>query len=247
MAVVSAKKTKPVKIVKPVIVDQRRSELAKIDAEIERLAAQVVEKSAALDADVQKHITAMDHHLQQRLDQQIVTLRGRIAKLHEQRFSVELGDLPPPPPLHRPSTAALPTVDMSANFAGMIASATDAGERKFFSDLRAEFEQICKAAKLTGTELVKPPTLRHMLVREAALLVGVHDGMKKMLARIETLESRPALEYRGIWKADTKYEHGAIVTHDGSAWHAEVGSTAILPGDGNCWKLMVKRGKDARP
>lgn len=68
-----------------------------------------------------------------------------------------------------------------------------------------------------------------------------------LLARVEALEARPQLEYRGTWKPDQQYKQGALTTHDGSMWHAEIGSKGVTPGQGEgCWRLCVKKGRDAR-
>lgn len=57
--------------------------------------------------------------------------------------------------------------------------------------------------------------------------------------RVSELEQKAAT-YAGTWKADQEYSAGMIVTHSGTIWHATNANKAVRPGDGACWKLMVK-------
>jgi hypothetical protein len=55
----------------------------------------------------------------------------------------------------------------------------------------------------------------------------------------------PAQIYRGIWKAG-EYEHGDVVTRDGSTWHANAATTAT-PGSGSAdWTMQTKRGANGK-
>ena len=50
---------------------------------------------------------------------------------------------------------------------------------------------------------------------------------------------------RGVFKRDKGYEHGDIVTWDGSQWFATK-DTQLQPKVGNDWQLIVKRGNDGK-
>ena len=64
--------------------------------------------------------------------------------------------------------------------------------------------------------------------------------------RIAELEARPALEDAGTWNAQRVFKPGNIVTHEGSAWVCKEMCSNARPGQSDCWRLMVKHGKDAR-
>jgi hypothetical protein len=72
--------------------------------------------------------------------------------------------------------------------------------------------------------------------------------LESVLARLEALEARPMLEFRGAWSEDQTYPAGSVVMSSGSAWHAQIESKGIQPGrDASAaWKLMVRRGRDGR-
>ena len=67
--------------------------------------------------------------------------------------------------------------------------------------------------------------------------------------RLELLEQRPTLVYRGVWKAGDAYHPGDNVTYAGSLWVC-LAPTAERPGEANSaeksWQLAVKRGADGR-
>jgi hypothetical protein len=66
-------------------------------------------------------------------------------------------------------------------------------------------------------------------------------------ARIAELEARPSLHDAGVWTETETYVAGSVVSHQGSAWCAQIASTGVRPGSGDgCWRLLVKKGRDAR-
>ena len=68
---------------------------------------------------------------------------------------------------------------------------------------------------------------------------------RELETRVEVLESRPTVEYRGVWDDATMYGRGALVTDRGSMWHATEASIGRRRGsDAAFWKLAVKRGAD---
>lgn len=57
--------------------------------------------------------------------------------------------------------------------------------------------------------------------------------------------SIPVLIHRGIYKAETQYEAGDVVTWDGSMWVAKT-TTSGNPKQSEDWMLSVKHGRDGR-
>lgn len=51
--------------------------------------------------------------------------------------------------------------------------------------------------------------------------------------------------YRGVFEREKAYQKGDTVTYGGSCWQA-MSDDPVPPGDGKGWRLMVKRGADAK-
>jgi len=66
-----------------------------------------------------------------------------------------------------------------------------------------------------------------------------------MEARLKAVEKKPLMRYRGVWKAEVRYDEGDVATLGGSMWHADCSTTA-RPGTSDDWTLCVKRGRDGR-
>jgi hypothetical protein len=82
------------------------------------------------------------------------------------------------------------------------------------------------------------------------LASGIKDYFRRAIAplekRIAELESRPQVKYQGVYRPGAEYSEGALVTRDGSIFHANR-TTKAMPGDGNQdWTLAVKRGQDGK-
>ena len=72
--------------------------------------------------------------------------------------------------------------------------------------------------------------------------------MQAIEARIVALETRPTLEYYGVWQSDRKYKSGSSVSHDGSMWIARRDFDLKRPGFlESGWTLAVKKGKTKDP
>lgn len=64
--------------------------------------------------------------------------------------------------------------------------------------------------------------------------------------RVDELEKRPILQYRGVWTSGTSYPAGSCVTWAGSSWIAKE-PTSAKPGDGaTSWQLAIKAGRDGK-
>lgn len=70
----------------------------------------------------------------------------------------------------------------------------------------------------------------------------LEEQIAKLQARVGVLERRV---YMGVWRAQTKYSEGCLVTHDGSLWIARSDSANVRPGSTHSWQLAARRGSDA--
>ncbi|WP_202349993.1 hypothetical protein [Mesorhizobium sp. 113-1-2] len=151
-----------------------------------------------------------------------------------------------------------PDQSVDLELVSMIAAQTDAGYYWLSQRVEALETRVSELeARSTVTTGAKAPPITRAVTR-----VTKFDGQGRiaefekvegeaeqidLLARVEALEARPQLEYQGTWKPDRQYKQGALTTHDGSMWHAEIGSKGVTPGHGEgCWRLCVKKGRDAR-
>lgn len=81
------------------------------------------------------------------------------------------------------------------------------------------------------------------------LAIAIRTVIDKKLApieeRVKVLESRPTMRYEGTWKSGVGYEAGTFITDHGSLWYAKA-ATVMRPGSGDSWRLVAKKGRDAR-
>jgi hypothetical protein len=90
------------------------------------------------------------------------------------------------------------------------------------------------------------------LTRRVAELEKMLDAMLRTQGiiawlndRIEALEQRPSVQYKGVYTDEAAYVPGHLVTHRGSVWHCKSACQGQRP-PGNCWTLAVKHGKDGK-
>ncbi|BCH10456.1 hypothetical protein MesoLj131c_47140 [Mesorhizobium sp. 131-3-5] len=300
---------------RPVIGDPLQHGLNKIDVEIAGLEKAIAEKVAGVDADRAKHALDQDGDLQQRLNDQIRVLRGRVDQMQQKRFDVELGELAPKKPVVAASptrskkkwdikNVPAPTYPIGARQRGDKA-ALDAAFMAFLEyhidqakitmqrhdvdaagrasidllmDVAGEhlgmhvwMSERVKELETRLAEIEARPTVKARdtgqpltkALEKSVTRVTKFDGQGRiaefekvegppedldLLARVEALEARPTMAYRGVWGKGTEYHRGDVCTHQGSSWHCELdAATGLQPGDGLGWKLMVKKGRDARP
>ena len=72
-------------------------------------------------------------------------------------------------------------------------------------------------------------------------LAVMHLELADRVVELEK-QKQPQLKYFGVWSADVEYSEGAIVTHQGSAHHANIKCKGVVPGTSAAWSLMVKGG-----
>lgn len=81
--------------------------------------------------------------------------------------------------------------------------------------------------------------------------------IKALQQRIDSLEQRPSVQYRGIFKDATHYSVGDFCTFDGHCWACVEPTVGVRPSyhdpsqprqtdTKRPWILAVKRGRDAR-
>lgn len=89
--------------------------------------------------------------------------------------------------------------------------------------------------------------------RELAALRAQHE--RDVIARLDELLQRLAESgdgksladaYAGVWRAGQSYVRGNVVTHSGSAWLALSDTSGERPGEAPMWRMIVKRGRNAR-
>ena len=83
----------------------------------------------------------------------------------------------------------------------------------------------------------------------ADLLIRPELATKGLLGRVEALERKPSLQYRGVYEAGKTYQPGDFVTWSGSCWCAlEVTKTQpnFTPDSAKSWTLAVKEGRPGR-
>jgi hypothetical protein len=70
--------------------------------------------------------------------------------------------------------------------------------------------------------------------------------LRRLDERLKDIEGRALLEDSGIWNSKSDYHPGNCVTHDGSYWVAKTWHRNGMPGTCDDWRLLVKRGRDAK-
>jgi hypothetical protein len=76
-----------------------------------------------------------------------------------------------------------------------------------------------------------------------AIVETMKGAVAPLIARIEQLEHRPELQYRGVFEDGQVYGPGCLVTKSGSLWLC-LAATTVAPGsDSANWRLIVKQGR----
>jgi len=117
------------------------------------------------------------------------------------------------------------------------------------------WELATKAVPVGEEWLFSERTMRYFqnLVRLAmknslALTIAGRGKRIELERRVAELEGKAmtfADAYRGVWRGDVAYKRGEIVTSGGSLWLATC-DTNTKPGAGRDFRLIVKKGRDAR-
>jgi hypothetical protein len=75
-----------------------------------------------------------------------------------------------------------------------------------------------------------------------AIVETIKGALSPLVARIEQLEHRPELQYRGVYEDNQAYGPGCLVTKGGSLWLC-LAATTVAPGSNSNWRVIVKQGK----
>jgi hypothetical protein len=132
--------------------------------------------------------------------------------------------------------------------------------RDFVHELLAEKELARQAAAKQAIEAKKalPParprktaptyvTLKSYERDMEAIGKVMKEVIDPMLSRLEALEAKSSMEFRGVWRDGNQYQAGNVVSHGGSGWVCKAANQSQRPGEApRHWQLFVKRGRDAK-
>ena len=130
----------------------------------------------------------------------------------------------------------------------------DVRPRRSRDDDRVISDLVTRIAKLEAASKSAPKksngiTRRNFenLVETIGSVLGqtLSKEFAPILQRLDELEQRPSLAYRGAWSDGCAYARGSFVSHQGSIWHSNEDQNASRPGASDAWTLAVKRGQRA--
>lgn len=104
-------------------------------------------------------------------------------------------------------------------------------------NLHALAEGLVPFIKELIADAVSEPVARNAVCEQRIVELEAH---------VIKLEQQPTMKYLGVWNLERTYFIGDFVTDDGSLWHCDKACTGVRPGDGVCWVLAVKRGRDGK-
>lgn len=155
---------------------------------------------------------------------------------------------PPPPP------AAIPaTIDISTDLTKgqRFKTAEELEHKDWLLSIEKRVKEELENIGFTEEQLKRAPSLRYLMVHAAGQKESIQRAFKERDALIDKLEKRideleaGGVRYHGVWQAAQAYSRGALVTYDGSMWHANQ-STNEQPGKSKAWTLAVKAGRDGK-
>jgi hypothetical protein len=115
------------------------------------------------------------------------------------------------------------------------------------SDVMTELRESVAAAGLPESERALWDANVQLAEQLRAVRAEIKTLREDQDERIENaVAARVANLFKGQWTEGMMYERGSFVVHGGSTWCALIDSKAVRPGDGSCWQLCAKRGRDAR-
>jgi hypothetical protein len=114
------------------------------------------------------------------------------------------------------------------------ASASDPFSEEVLHELAAALVPFIKELI---ADAVSEPVARNAVSEQRIVEIEAH---------VIELRQAPTMKYLGVWDLERTYFVGDFVTDDGSLWHCDKACTGVRPGDGVCWVLAVKRGRDSK-
>lgn len=109
--------------------------------------------------------------------------------------------------------------------------------------LQPIIERLATIDSKLATVETRCAALSMMIAKSPEARTTVSD-LESLIDRVKSLETRPVMEYRGVWKSDDNYRPGDLVTHAGSM-HYCWSPTKGKPGECKDWQMCVKKGKDS--
>ncbi|MBZ9603959.1 hypothetical protein [Phyllobacterium chamaecytisi] len=155
---------------------------------------------------------------------------------------------PPPPPVAIPAT-----IDMSVDLTKgrKFKTAEELETKEWLTAVEKRVKDELEAISFTEEQLKRAPSIRYLMVHSAGQSEAIQRAFKqrdatidKLVKRIDELEAG-GVRYHGVWQAAQEYTRGALVTYDGSMWHAN-DTTREQPGKSKAWTLAVKAGRDGK-
>jgi hypothetical protein len=96
-------------------------------------------------------------------------------------------------------------------------------------------EKLAHAIATAVNEVIAP------LRRE---IIAIKMENAELQGQVKSLQEG-GLHYRGVYEDGQAYQIGDACTSGGSMWRAQA-STTFKPGQSTDWKLVVRKGRDAR-
>lgn len=110
--------------------------------------------------------------------------------------------------------------------------------------------EAARAASIPRRKATNAPRyVSHKELDRALETIGraMRQFLNPYFKRIDELEARPSMQHRGVWRADTQYQQGDVVSHGGSGWVCKTACQSQKPGEApRHWRLFVKRGRDGK-
>jgi hypothetical protein len=76
---------------------------------------------------------------------------------------------------------------------------------------------------------------------------SIAAAIAPLIARLDALEATQRnWKYTGVWSSEREYAENNWCTYDGSLWCALRAGKGAKPGDGDSWKLAVRKGQNGK-
>lgn len=256
---------KPAASKQPVIVDERKAALHKVNREIAELDAAI----KLLDADHKDAADKLEDDRWRSVGKAMRAAIDRRTKLHEERADrmagiwVEPEQGRPAAPAaaraHRPweidedalkaGEASYPEIMRSAD-----KEAFTKGYQQTMSYWVAKIQQDFRDQGFHADQKIEMDFAVMLMGAERASFVWVshrcaalEKRVAELVERVHTVEAS-GIKAGGVWQRALPYARGTVVSHSGSAWVALTkADEGVAPGDDhNVWQLLVKKGSDGR-
>jgi hypothetical protein len=133
----------------------------------------------------------------------------------------------------------------------------DSLKDQLVADLRHRLGQLEQLLGPGGKSLAKvfiegcvASTKKYVKEQGEVLMEAMGEALGERAAeldkRMDALEARPVMVFKGIWDVLTEYERGHVVTHDSALWTCLEPCKGGRPGKTPDWRLIAKSGAGGR-